>query len=89
MYEKFIRKLVKTMINFSSAISIIACKIQEVTLHEEFYVYVPSANKPRVKHSTFQMAYREASRLQEIIDYGEDIEILQVVRKLKGGSVPF
>lgn len=90
MYEKFIRKLVATMINISSAINVIACKIQEVTLKEEFYVFVPDADKPRYKHSTFEAALTEAKRLAEYrINAGTDIEILQVVKKLKGEVIPF
>ena len=90
MYEKFIRKLVNTMNNISSVINVIACKIEEVTLKEEFYVYVPDADKPRHKHSTFTAALKEAKRLAEYrITAGTDIEILQVVKKLKGDVIPF
>lgn len=89
MYEKFLRNLVKRLINISSLINCIACKLQELTLHEEFYVYVPSENKPKVKHKTFAMAQREAYRLQEIITDGMDIEVLQVVKKIKGNGIPF
>lgn len=89
MYEKLLRKVVNTLINISNLINCIATKIQELSLREEFYVYVPSANKPRIKHSTFRLAEKEAYRLQEIVAYGDDIEILQVVKKIKGSGVPF
>ena len=83
------KKIVKFLIRISEIINIIACKLQEITLREEFYVYVPSNSKPTYKHSTFNSARQEAERLSDIVTAGDDIEVLQVVYKTTGKDIPF
>lgn len=40
------KKLISFLIKLSNILNYIAIKLQEMNLKEEFYVYVPSANKP-------------------------------------------
>lgn len=81
--------IVKILIRLSEIINILACKLEEITLREEFYVFVPLNNKPKYKHYTFESAKREAERLREFVTVGNDIEVLQVVYKTTGCDIPF
>lgn len=89
IYEKFLKWLIRTMLHISSFLSNCATKLQEVSLKEQFYVFVPSADKPRVIHNTYKAASKEAQRLQDIVISGETIEILQVVKRLEAYGIPF
>ncbi|MBO5928377.1 MAG: hypothetical protein J6Q32_05970 [Clostridia bacterium] len=77
------------MLHISSLINNCATKLQEVSLKEQFYVFVPSADKPRVIHNTYKDAFNEARRLQDVVISGETIEILQVVKRLEAYGIPF
>lgn len=77
------------LIKISKILNIIACKLQEICYREEFYVYVPSNNKPRYKHSDFKSARKEAERIADKLSFNEDIEVLQVVYKTTGYNPPF
>ena len=89
MFEKFLKNLVKNIQRIASLLDCIALKISELSLKEEYYVYVPSNNKPRVKHSSFLAAKWEAERLATFLSVVEDIEILQVVQRINGNEPPF
>lgn len=83
------KKLSKLLFDISSILFDVAGKIQDLSNpKEEFYVYVPSRNKPKYKHSNFARAKEEANRLAENVSVFEKIEVLQVVYK-QDGYVPF
>ncbi len=83
------KKIILNLFKISNILNILACKLQEICCREEFYVYVPSNNKPKYKHNTFESARKEAERLAEKLSIDEDIEVLQVVYKTKGYQPPF
>lgn len=83
------KKIILNLIKISNILNILARKLQEICYREEFYVYVPSNNKPKYKHNTFESARKEAERLAEKLSIDEDIEVLQVVYKTKGYQPPF
>lgn len=83
------KKIIKILIKISNILNILACKLQEICYREEFYVYVPSNNKPKYKHYTFESARKEAERIADKLSFNEDIEVLQVVYKRNGYNPPF
>lgn len=79
------QKFSKLLFNISSILFDVAGRIQDLSNpKEEFYVYVPSRNKPKYKHSNFVSAKTEAKRLAENVSAFEEIEVLQVVYKQDG-----
>lgn len=83
------KKLISLLIKLSNILNYIAIKLQEMNLKEEFYVYVPSANKPKYKHNTFLSAKKEAERIADKLTMSQEIEVLQVVYKTTGKELPF
>ena len=85
--------MVKHTINFlvklSNIFQYIADGLRKLNLHEEYYVYVPSNNKPRHIHKSYKSARAEAERLCDKITCMEQVEILQIVNKFEGHQLPF
>lgn len=83
------KKFINFLFLISNTINYIACILQDMNLHQEYYVYVPSNNKPTYKHRTFKAAEQEMFRLADKVSAIEDIEVLHVVKKIKGNDIPF
>lgn len=80
------KKLINFLVHVSNTCSYIAEFLRSINLHEEYYVYVPSSDKPRVIHKTFESARSEAERLAEKLNV-ERVEVLQVVKRYE--NIPF
>lgn len=85
--------MVKHTINFlvklSNIFQYIADGLRKLNLHEEYYVYVPSNNKPRHIHKSYKSARNEAERLRNKLSIDEYVEVLQIVNRFEGINLPF
>ena len=85
--------MVKHTINFlvklSNIFQYIADGLRKLNLHEEYYVYVPTNQKPRHIHKNYKSARAEAERLRDKLTLDEYVEILQIVNRFEGFNPPF
>ena len=85
----------KRFINFllfiSSVINYIATILQDMNLHQEYYVYVPTRSKPVYKHRLYKNAEQEAFRIAKQCKDYQEIEVLHVVKRIWGEEpdIPF
>lgn len=84
-----IKNIIDFLIKLSNLFNYIAENLRKLSLHEEYYVYVPTNNKPRYIHKNYISAKNEAIRLTDKIPSGEYIEILQIVNRFEGEKIPF
>ena len=85
--------MIKNIIDFLTKLSNIFCymaeNLRKLNLHEEYYVYVPSNNKPRYIHKNYKSAKVEAERLRDKLTIDEYVEVLQIVNRFDGINPPF
>lgn len=85
--------MIKNIIDFLTKLSNIFCymaeNLRKLNLHEEYYVYVPSNNKPRHIHKSYKSARNEAERLRNKLSIDEYVEVLQIVNRFEGINLPF
>ena len=85
--------MIKNTINFltklSNILQYMAGSLRRLNLHEEYYVYVPTAQKPRHIHKDYKSARAEAERLRDKLTLDEYVEILQIVNRFDGFKPPF
>lgn len=85
--------MLKNIIDFldklSTSLTYIANSLRDLRLHEEYYVYVPSNNKPRYIHKSYKSARNEAERLRNKLSVDEYVEVLQIVNRFEGINLPF
>lgn len=84
-----LRKTIDFLDKLSNSLTYIANSLRDLRLHEEYYVYIPSNNKPRYIHKSYKSARAEAERLCDKISCIEQVEILQIVNKFEGHQLPF
>jgi len=82
-------KLAEMLLKLSKILEYMALKIDEFMTNNEYYVYVPSASKPKYKHKSFLSAKKEAERIADLTDALERIEILKIVYEKYGNLPPF
>lgn len=74
-------KIINILKRMSVFLNNIAEFLQNKTIIDEYYVYVPTRNKPKYIHTTYKSAKKEAERIQSDLCYGEKVEILQIIKK--------
>ena len=84
-----IRNIINFLVKFSQLLNFMANTLRFLSLRDEYYVYVPSNNKPRYIHTSYKSAHKEAQRLREKIDDTEYVEILQIIDRFNGYNLPF
>ena len=84
-----IRNMINFLVKFSQLLNFMANTLRFLSLRDEYYVYVPSNNKPRYIHTSYKSAHKEAQRLREKIDDTEYVEILQIIDRFNGYNLPF
>lgn len=84
-----LRKTIDFLDKLSTTLTYIANSLRDLRLHEEYYVYVPSNNKPRHIHKSYKSARNEAERLRNKLSMDEYVEVLQIVNRFEGINLPF
>ena len=69
-----IRNIINFLVKFSQLLNFMANTLRFLSLRDEYYVYVPSNNKPRYIHTSYKSAHKEAQRLREKIDDTESLK---------------
>lgn len=83
------KNIIDFLTKLSNILTYLAETLRYTPFHEEYYVYVPSKNKPRYIHKNYRSARDEAERIFEKLDPWETIEILQVVNRFEKDEIPF
>lgn len=85
------KRFIDFLLFLASVLSYIATILQDMNLHQEYYVYVPTRSKPVYKHRFYCNAETEARRIAKQCKEYQEIEILHVVKKIWGEEqdVPF
>ncbi|MCD7740344.1 MAG: hypothetical protein LUH11_03240 [Candidatus Gastranaerophilales bacterium] len=89
MNKNIIDSTIDFFVKLSNLANYVAEILRALNLHEEYYVYVPNANKPKYIHKNYKSAKQEAKRLASKLTALDSIEILQVVKRLNGDDIPF
>lgn len=84
-----LRKTIDFLDKLSTTLTYIANSLRDLRLHEEYYVYIPSNNKPRYIHKNYKSAKVEAERLRDKLTIDEYVEVLQIVNRFDGINPPF
>lgn len=84
---KMVENIIDFLVKISNIATYIANFLRERQLHEEYYVYVPSNNKPKYIHKSYKSAFQEANRLKEKVCCLESVEILQIVNRFYGNDI--
>ena len=85
------KKLIQILLKISAITQYIAYKLQDIGFKQDYYVYVPTRNKPTFIHNSFVSAEMEARRIaKQCLEY-QTIEILRVEKRLFGElpDIPF
>lgn len=84
--------MIKFLIDFftklSNILAYIANFLRNTQFHERYYVYVPTGNKPRFVHHSYESARQEAERIYKKLNKDETVEILQIVNSFEP-EIPF
>ena len=85
--------IVNCLLKLSEILKYIAYEIRDFREPiPEYYVYIPTREKPRYRHPSFRGAKREAKRLAKKCTECESIEVLKVEYRIWGDNpdeIPF
>ena len=83
------KKIIEILLKLSKILDAAAWKLTEISILDEFYVFVPTRSKPVYKHSTYKSARQEAERIAAKLDGLERVQILHIVDEINGELPPF
>ena len=84
-----LKNTIDLLVKLSNIFQYMAENLRRLNLHEEYYVYVPTNQKPRHIHKNYKSARAEAERLRDKLTLDEYVEILQIVNRFEGFNPPF
>lgn len=74
--------------NTASILDFLAKIVLHLHFGQQYYVYVPTRDKPKFIHTSYLSAITEAKRLRKIINFDENVVILQIITKIEA-EIPF